>query len=218
MKEYSSDINILTYGIIAFTSIFSFFSFGREEKLSKFAFNPYLIKHYKEHYRFLSHAFIHANEMHLLFNMIGLYFFGTFLEDYFSLVMFGPLYGKIIFLLFYTSAIYASSLPQYFKQKDLRGQASLGASGAVNAIVFAYIVINPASKLSFFLIPIGIPAWIFGFFYLGMSYYLSKRKNNRGFVDMIDHSAHFWGALYGVVFICALDPQLILQFLLKISG
>ncbi|MFN6038696.1 MAG: rhomboid family intramembrane serine protease [Bacteroidota bacterium] len=217
MEQYSG-INVLTFGLIGFTVLFSFLSFGNESKLSKYAFTPYLIKNNREHYRFLSHAFIHADEMHLFFNMLGLYFFGTYLEDYLCIVLFGPLKGRIMFLVFYTTAIYAASLPQYFRQRNSSNQSSLGASGAVNAIVFAYIMVNPTSKLSFFLIPIGIPAWIFGIFYLGMSYYLSKRKNKNGFIDMIDHSAHFWGALYGIIFMIALEPELLTDFFLKILG
>lgn len=215
MEQYSG-INILTFGLIGFTVLFSFLSFGDERKLTKYAFTPYLIKSNKEHYRFLSHAFIHADEMHLFFNMLGLYFFGTYLEDYLCIVLYGPLKGRIMFLVFYTTAIYAASLPQYFKQRNSGNQSSLGASGAVNAIVFAYIMVNPTSKLSFFLIPIGIPAWIFGIFYLGMSYYLSKRKNKNGVIDMIDHSAHFWGALYGIIFMIVLEPDLLSDFFLKI--
>jgi membrane associated rhomboid family serine protease len=126
--------------------------------------------------------------------------------------------GKIVFLLFYTTAIYAASLPQYFRQKDIRGVSSIGASGAVNSIVFAYIMVNPTSKLSFFLIPIGIPAWIFGIFYLGMSYYLSKRKRGNTVIDNIDHSAHFWGALYGIVFVCTINPPILIEFFMKIFG
>lgn len=218
MENAYSGLNILTYGLIAFTALFSFISFRDESRLSKFAFTPYLIHRNKEHYRFLSHAFIHADEMHLFFNMLGLYFFGTYLEDYFCLVLYGPLMGRIIFLIFYTTAIYAASLPQYFQQRNDRGKSSLGASGAVNSIVFAFIMVNPTSKLSFFLIPVGIPAWIFGIFYLGISYYLSKRKSSNSPVDMIDHAAHFWGALYGIIFICTLDYTLLIEFFQKILG
>jgi membrane associated rhomboid family serine protease len=206
---------VLTYGIIAFTVIFSFSCFKNEGRLFHYAFIPYRIRNEGEHFRFLSHAFIHADEMHLIFNMIGFYFFGVPLEKYLCL-HYSLLTGKIIFILFYSSAIYAASLQQFFKNKDNHGYVSLGASGAVNAVVFAFILIYPNSQMGFLLLPFSIPAWIFGLFYLGISYYLSSRRGSNPFLDRIDHSAHFWGAIYGICFMAVLQPSLLKSFFDKI--
>jgi membrane associated rhomboid family serine protease len=207
--------DIITFGIIGFSVLFSFTCFQNQDRFYKHAFIPERIYNHKEHYRFLSHAFVHGDEMHLFFNMLGLYFFGTELESFFT-SHYSPFSGKLIFLVFYTSSIYASSLPQYFKNKSVSGHVSVGASGAVNAVVFAYIMIYPTSKLGLLLLPFMIPAWIFGVVYLGISYYLATRNGkNRGF-DRIDHAAHFWGASYGISFICLLEPELIPRFLEKI--
>ena len=106
--------------------------------------------------------------------------------------------GMVFYILLYTGAIYASSISEYFKNKNNTHYTSLGASGAVNALIFSYITCLPMSQLGFFFIP--MPAWVFGILYLGISYYLSKRRTGNNSVDNIGHEAHFWGAIYGIVF------------------
>ena len=208
--------DLITLGIIAFTSIFSVICFQDEAKLHKYSFMPFQIRHYREHYRFLSHAFVHADAMHLIFNMYGLYVFGDLVEDFFK-ASFTDAIGEVVYLVFYTTAIYAASLPQFMKEKDNRYFSSIGASGAVNAIVFSFIVIAPTAELSlFFAIP--FKAWMFGLIYLGASYLLAKRKANNPHADRIDHSAHFWGAAYGIIFTCSVKPELISEFFRKIAG
>jgi membrane associated rhomboid family serine protease len=219
MAVYSDYFSFITYALIAFTVGFSFWCFRREDRLDKYSFIPYAIKENREHYRFLSHAFIHADEIHLIFNMIGLYFFGPALEFHFvTNETFGFAGGEAIYLAFYSTAIYAAVIPQYFKLKNDRSYASLGASGAVNAIVFAYIMVNPKAQLGLLLIPGRVDAWIFGLIYLGISYFLARRKSRNPMVDRINHEAHFWGAFYGILFMSCVEPGLVVKFFNQVTG
>ena len=215
----SEFVPFITLGIILFTSIFSFWCFNNEERLDKYSDMPYAVKHYKEHYRLLSHAFIHADEMHLIFNMFGLYVFGQTLEYFFvTSETFGIALGEIMYMLFYTTAIYAAVMPEQIKLKNDRTYSSLGASGAVNSIIFGYIIVNPKAQIGLFLIPFPLDAWIFGIVYLLISYFLAKRKSNNSMLGRINHAAHFWGALYGVIFMACVKPSLIPLFFERIMG
>jgi membrane associated rhomboid family serine protease len=148
----------------------------------------------RQYYRFITHGFIHADAVHLAFNMLALYSFGEGLEDVFSFsCVFGGL-GKMFFLLLYLSALVVASLPDYFRYKDSFHFKSLGASGAVSAVIFSMIIFFPQSKVSLFFLP-GIPGYIFAIIYLALSVYLDKKGGGN-----INHSAHFWGAAYGIVF------------------
>jgi membrane associated rhomboid family serine protease len=106
--------------------------------------------------------------------------------------------GMALYILLYTGSIYASSISEYFKNKNNPNYTSLGASGAVNSLIFCFITCSPRTQLGFFFIP--MPAWLFGVLYLGISYYLSKRNAGSGAVDRIGHEAHFWGAMFGILF------------------
>ncbi len=124
--------------------------------------------------------------------------------------------GSVYYILLYTGAIYASSLTEYFKNRNNEHYTSLGASGAINAVVFSFILCLPNGALNMMFIPFDIPAWIFGIAYLGISYYLSKRKTNIDSVDRVGHEAHFWGAIYGIIFMGILKPDLFSSFFNKI--
>jgi membrane associated rhomboid family serine protease len=217
---YTDYVPFITIGIVVFTCVFSFWAFNREDRLNKYSFMPYQIKYYKEHYRFLSHAFIHADELHLILNMFGLYIFGRNLEFHFNVSeTFGRVGGEALFLLLYSTAIYAAIIPQQLKLKEDRYYSSLGASGAVNAIIFAGILVSPMDKMGLIFIPgIHIPAWIFGLIYLVVSYFLAKRKSNNPMSGRINHEAHFWGAFYGIIFMAIVEPKLLVQFYQQITG
>lgn len=197
---------MVTYLIIAAVSLVSITAFNRNEVLYKFMFNPYQVKHNRQWYRFISHAFIHANWEHLIFNMLTLFFFGIFVEDSFSF-LFGEK-GYLVYLLEFVLAGIISSVPSYFKYKENYSYNALGASGAVSAILFSSILLNPLNKIYIFFIPIGIPAFIFGFLYLAYSAYMSKRN-----IDNIGHDAHFWGAVFGFVFPLLLKFELLEYFI-----
>lgn len=195
---------MITYTIIFLTVAFSLYAMDRPDMKFKYLFHPYSINHANQHYRFLSHAFLHADYIHLAFNMYALWMFGRIVEGQVFPILLShdgepdKKMGMVLYILLYTGAIYASSVSEYFKNKDNKYYSSLGASGAVNALIFSYITCLPMTQLGFFFIP--MPAWVFGILYLGISYYLSKRTTGYESVDRIGHEAHFWGAIFGVLF------------------
>ena len=192
---------IVTYIIIGITCLVSFAAFNDPEIKGKYIFNAYLINHKRQWYRFFTHAVLHADIPHLLFNMMTLYFFGPFVESVF-VAIFGKIQGEFFYILLYVSSIIMSSYYSFEKHKEDMYYNALGASGAVCAILFAYIIINPMSSIFLMFIPIGIPGFLFGILYLVLSSYLAKRGQ-----DNIGHDAHFWGGVYGVVFTIAIHFQ-----------
>jgi membrane associated rhomboid family serine protease len=184
----------ITLAIIVLTCIVSITAFSREKILDDLIFYPPAITHQHQWYRFITCGFIHADIMHLAFNMYSFYMFGDAIEFWFSRT-FGDK-GKILFLVLYISALIVCLLPTYLQQKNNYYYKSLGASGAVSAIVFAYIFLAPTTKLALMFLPIPMPAFLFGAIYLGVTYYLANRGDSH-----INHSAHFWGAIYGIVFV-----------------
>lgn len=191
----------ITMGIIAVTVVISFLCFSNQALRQKLIFWPPAIKQNQFH-RFITHGFIHADGNHLLFNMITLYFFGVYVER-----LYEKLVGGFGFVLFYLSAIIVAMIPTYLAQKNNQNYYSLGASGAVSAVLFTFILVKPWSKLYlFFAIP--IPAIIFAMAYTAYSIWAERRNK-----DNINHSAHLWGAAYGVVVTALLEPKLISHFI-----
>ena len=195
---------MITYAILLLTIGFSVYAMNNPDIKFKYIFHPYSIKKYNQHYRFLSHAFLHGDYLHLAFNMYALWMFGPIVEKQVLPLLSGAFgepdkkMGMALYILLYTGSIYASSISEYFKNKNNPHYTSLGASGAVNALIFSFMTCSPMSQLGFFFIP--MPAWVFGILYLGISYYLSKRNSSHGAVDRIGHEAHFWGAMFGILF------------------
>ena len=195
--------------IIGLTAISSFMAFSNRMLFEKLLFNASCIYEKNEWYRFFTHGLIHADFGHLLLNMFVLYSFGTALESYY----FGPLFGtnaSFVFALLYVTALPISSMYSYFKNKYNAAYNAVGASGAVAAIVFSAILISPISTLWVWFIP--VKAFIFGVLYLVYSWYMDKKGN-----DSVGHSAHFWGAIYGLVFTVVLKPFLALNFIIQIK-
>jgi membrane associated rhomboid family serine protease len=184
----------ITLILVISTCIISISGFNRHNVIDDLIFYPPAVKR-NQFYRFISHGFIHADPVHLAFNMIALYSFGQNLEDVFSFPCVFGNFGKLIFLLLYFTGLIVASLPDYFKYKESYHFKSLGASGAVSAIVFSMIIFFPQSPIGLLFLPINIPGYIFAIIYLGVSVYLDKRGGGK-----INHSAHFWGAAYGIVF------------------
>lgn len=184
----------ITFAIILLTCVISFTAFSNEKVMDDFIFYPPAITHQHQWYRFISCGLIHADIAHLGFNMYSFYMFGDIIEQYFSRI-YGEK-GKAIFLILYVSSLIVCLLPTYFANKENYQYRSLGASGAVSAIVFAFILIAPTQGISLMFIPIHFPAVIFGVVYLIVSAYLANKGGSR-----INHSAHFWGAVYGIVFL-----------------
>ena len=173
--------------------VFSISAFNNRTIFDKYMFSAYAIKHYGQRYRFLSHAFIHADWPHLILNMFVLYMIGSTVELGYKLY-FGKL-STLFYILLYTGSIYGASVVEYFKNKDNPTYTSVGASGAVNAVLFSFILLFPTQKIHFLFIPWGIPGWIFGIFFLSYSFYMNKRNT-----DNIGHGAHAWGAIFGFIF------------------
>lgn len=175
--------------------IISFIGFNNRNFLNAFLMWPYYVKEKKEYYRFITSGFLHADMMHLFFNMFTLYFFGKNLEiilDFFNLG------GTRIFIVLYLSAIIVSDIPSYFKQARHYGYRSLGASGAVSAIVFATILFSPWSTVQIYGV-LRMSSALYAVLFIVYCMYMSKRGS-----DNINHDAHLWGALYGLGFMLVL--------------
>lgn len=191
---------MITYTLLAIIIGFSLYCFNNKAAMEKYMFHPYSIKHNNEHYRFLTHAFIHGDYLHLTFNCIALYGFGRFLEQglFSNSDFFDPRIGKLIYLLLFTGGIYAASIAEYIRNKNNSSYSSLGASGAISSIIFYYIMVVPQRPISLFFI--SLPGWIAGLLLLTVSAALIVRKQKGLHQDNISHEAHFWGALFGIAF------------------
>ena len=187
----------ITLVIVIITSIVSFGGFNNQKIIDDLIFYPPAVTHRNQWYRFFSCGLIHADAAHLIFNMLSLYLFGRFVEEKF-MEIFGSL-GKAFYLGMYILALLVSLLPPYFKHKDNYHYRSLGASGAVSAVIFAGLLIAPYVEVGLFFIPPFIPGFIFAPLYLIVSAMLDRRQ-----ADNINHSAHIWGALFGLAFLIVL--------------
>lgn len=184
----------ITIVIVIITCLISFSAFSNQKIIDDLIFYPPAVTQRNQWYRFISCGLIHADVAHLLFNMLSLYLFGRFVEKEFNEI-FGEK-GKWIYLLMYVTSLFVCLLPTYFKNRNNYQYRSLGASGAVSAVVFAGLMVAPYVEVGFFLIPPIIPGFIFGPLYLLISAWLDRKGGGN-----INHSAHLWGALYGVIFI-----------------
>jgi len=182
----------ITLIIIIATSIISFIAFNNHKLLDQFIFYPPAVRR-GQIYRFFSCGLIHADFGHLIFNMISLYLFGEIVEAKF-IEAFGPI-GRLVYLGMYVLALAVSVIPTYINNKDNYHYRSLGASGAVSAVIFAGILFFPLARLGLFFIPIYVAGFLFGIIYLFVSGWLDKRGGGN-----INHSAHIFGALFGVGF------------------
>ncbi|GIV33149.1 MAG: rhomboid family intramembrane serine protease [Chitinophagales bacterium] len=201
---------IITLCIILITSFVSISAFSNQHTVQRLIFSPYAIKRNKEWYRFITYGFIHANWIHLLFNMWVLYLFGNITESYFKHV-FG-IAGGITYLFMYMAGMILSEMYSFFRHQDNPGYMSLGASGAVSAVLFASILFKPLQKLYIIFLPIGIPGFIFGLLYLLYSWYMARQAR-----DNIGHYAHFFGAVFGFLFPILMKPALFIEFIQGIA-
>jgi membrane associated rhomboid family serine protease len=189
-------------------------AFNQPEIFSRLQLNPYQVYHRKEWYRLITHGFVHVDWMHLLINMFVLYSFGSEVENVFQSLQEAEYirYYQMWYTVFYISAIVISSLLTVAKHRNDAFYNSVGASGAVSAVVFFYIFFAPYQKLLFFMI-IPVPGILFGIAYLVYSQYMSRKSN-----DNINHDAHFVGAVYGFLFPMLIKFSLISYFIQQISN
>ncbi len=199
----------ITLLLIVITVAVSFFVFSRPDLQSRLMMNPYMISHHQQYYRFITSGFIHINHMHLLMNMISFYFLGKEVEHVF-LYVFGQL-GPYYYVAMYLLAIAVSDMPTYFKQKENIHYNSLGASGGVAAVVFAFIIFQPMQYICIFF-AICMPGFILGSLYIIYSYYQGKKST-----DNINHDAHLFGALFGLVFCMVMYPASISNFISQVT-
>lgn len=186
----------ITLAIIIFTCLVSISAFSNRKLMEDLIFYAPAIDRRRQYYRFLSHGFLHADYLHLAFNMFALYSFGQAVETmlYSNECVFDSK-GKLFYILLYVGALIVASVPDYLRHKNNHNYRSLGASGAVSAVIFAAIALLPQLPIRILFIPIDIPGYVFGLLYLVISAYLDRRGGGN-----INHSAHFWGAAFGLIF------------------
>lgn len=203
---------MVTLTLIIVTAIISIFCFSRPNVFNRLKFSAYDVWHQRQWHRMLSYAVVHGGWGHLVFNMITLYCFGRIVERYFG-AAFGATSGPVLYLVMYVTAIAVSTVGDLVKFRNDPYYSAVGASGAVSAILFASILFEPRMGIYIYLIPIPVPAFIFAPIYL-VYCIIMARKN----VDNIGHSAHFWGAVYGLLFPLLLRPDIITHFFMRLQG
>lgn len=201
------------YLIIIITVIVSLNAFKNNELMSKLMYSPYKCKHDKEYYRILGHVVIHADSTHLIFNMLSLFFLGERLE-YRFIEAYGFVGGEVRFAMLYIlGGVFATLIP-YMRNQDNPNYRSLGASGAVSAIVFAAILWEPGMPLGIIFLPeVDIPAYIFGPVYLAIEYWADRRGNTG-----VAHDAHIGGAIFGILYVLIINIDKGKEFLDIIFG
>ena len=198
----------ITTIICILTCLVSIPAFSNPDWIFKLADRPYLVKRNKEYFRLISHAFVHGDWMHLLFNMLALYTFGTTVEMYYGAYI-SQTMGSTLFLMMYIISILAGSLPSYIKKSDNPEYLSIGASGGVAGVMFAFVIFNPWHIIYIYFIP--VPAIIGAVAYLVYSSWAARQQR-----DNINHDAHFYGAIAGFVTTIALNPSLLAEFIQKV--
>ena len=196
-------LTTITFIIIGVTVLISLYALNNQQTLHSLMMNPYQVNTRRQYYRLLTSGFIHGDFGHLFFNMFSLYFFGSSIETIFSAV-FGDA-GKVYYVALYLLAIVVSDLPSYFKHRKQPRYNSLGASGGVAAVIFAFIIFAPLESICIY-VALCMPGIIFGILYIAYSYYQGKRSGSN-----INHDAHLYGAVFGILFCTVVYPTSIVS-------
>lgn len=189
--------HIISVSILAVIIICSLLGFSNYQTIEQCRHYPYEESRNKSFYRWITCGFVHGNLMHLLLNAFVLWQFGFVVESIF-VNKYGDALGKLIYLLVYLAILALTCAPSYFKHKNNPSYASIGASGAISGLLFIYIYFFPFNTLIVYFIP--MPALLMGVLYLGYSYWAARNTN-----DGVDHDAHFYGAVLGLIFALLLD-------------
>lgn len=189
----------ITIIIIIVTAAVSIPAFNNSKLFYKLDFTPYIIERNKEWHRFLSHALLHADWMHLIVNMLVLFFFGGITQNYFE--AYAGTTGTFYFVLLYIGGIMFAILPTYKKQKDNPNYHSVGASGAVSSVLFSSVIFSPGTSICLYGL-LCFPGIVWAIIYLVYSYIQGKKSG-----DYVNHDAHFWGAIFGVGFTFLTVPK-----------
>ncbi len=195
----------ITLAIIAITCIISFMAFNNRRLQDDLLLWPPAIERQHAYYRLVTYGLVHADVPHLLFNMLTLFFFGRAVEPFFAAHL-----GLLGFALFYIGGLLVSILPSWLNNRSNPNYRSLGASGAVSAVLFCFILWNPWQRIIVMVLP--VPAIIYAVLYVGYSIYMDRMGR-----DNVNHSAHLWGAAYGVAFSLLIKPDLLGHFLSQLS-
>lgn len=208
-NSYIKSCTEMTLFIIVITVITTVIAFNSEELMSRLMLNPYQVLHKREWYRLFTHGFLHADWTHLIINMIVLFSFGSSVERSFRELKAAGYIGSftLSYSLLYFGGIVVSSLITLARQRNNRWYNSVGASGAVSAVIFTSIFFSPLDRLYFFAV-LPIPGIVFAVLYLVYSSVMSRRGR-----DNINHDAHFLGAIYGFVFPLLIDLDLFQHFI-----
>jgi len=194
----------ITYVIIAITVAISLYAFKEQRILEMLIMNPYVTDKNRQYHRFISSGFIHQDHMHLIFNMFSLFFFGRSLEMVFAM-QFGEA-GAWYFILLYLLGIIVSDIPTFLKHRNNPRYNSLGASGGVASVIFAFIIFLPLEDIYLYA-ALPVPGFILGTLYIIFSWYQGKKSN-----DSINHDAHLYGAIFGVLFCNIIYPPSMVNF------
>lgn len=186
----------ITLAVVIITVLISLGAMNNGELMNKLILWPRHMDNPSEYYRFITSGFIHADYMHLFLNMFALYSFGNIIESYYAVL----LGSSNMYIIMYLSGIIASSLPSYLKHRNNSYYRSLGASGGVSAVLFAFVYFAPWTIIRIWFIP--IPGIVAAVAYLAYSAYMNKKGT-----DNIGHDAHFWGAVYGFLFTIVFEPS-----------
>ena len=202
--------------LIALTVGISAYAWSNQQLMESWIMQPSVMARSGQWYRLLTSGFLHADWSHLLFNMFAFYSFSPVVLDTLK-ASYGEGLGLGLFLVLYLGGIIISDLPTYFQHRDDPGYRSLGASGGVSSVLFASILLFPVNTngggIIIFPIPFPIQPFLFGFLYLAYSYYMGRRRG-----DNINHDAHFYGALYGVILLLVLMPGAAPTFVQQITA
>lgn len=194
---------MITYGIIGLTVLISFLCFSNRQLFEKLSMNPYRTVHSGEWYRLITHGFVHADGTHLFVNMFTYWSFGTYIEKVFGIMGF----GIWAYLVLYFGGMIVASVYDLLRYRNDPYYSSIGASGAVAAVLFCTIFLNPWDKILLFAV-VPIPGILFGILYLIYCQYMARRGGGN-----INHNAHFYGAVFGFIYPILLEPRLLQLFL-----
>ena len=178
--------------------------FGAQRVIERSLFRPYWFLRNKQYETVITSGLVHADIMHLIFNMMTFYFFGFQLERYI---------GSVKFAVLYLAGLLISHAGTFYKHRNEPDYACLGASGAISAVLFASIIYGPDQSLMILPIPIAIPAPLFGVGYLAYTWYAARHPHGR-----INHDAHLGGALTGLAFVAVTEPRAYSYFLRSVFG
>ena len=192
------------YFLIILICCISIISFSNSDFFYKLSLKPYRVFNNDEWYRIITSCLLHADILHLVFNLYALFSFGTFVEDSFTF-HFGKL-GGLYMVIFFVFSHVVSEISSLIKNRNNIYYTSIGASGGISAFILFFVLNQPLSVVYFFFIP--MPSFVMGFLFLSYSYFISKKQ-----LDNVNHEAHFYGSLFGIFVAFLLDTSIFNTFI-----